>query len=84
MPYRRLAVALIAVIALSFAATASAKPPAGPKLTVPKADLAAAFHCPRPVENATNTPIMLVTEQTYPKKYIHLIRDPRKVNEDCA
>lgn len=61
MPYRRLAVALIAVIALSFAATASAKPPAGPKLTVPKADLAAAFHCPRPVENATNTPIMLVT-----------------------
>ena len=54
MPYRRLAVALIAVIALPFAATASAKPPAGPKLTVPKADLAAAFHCPRPVENATN------------------------------
>ena len=61
MPYRRLAVALIAVIALPFAATASAKPPAGPKLTVPKADLAAAFHCPRPVENATDTPIMLVT-----------------------
>ena len=61
MPYRRLAVALIAVIALLFAATASAKPPAGPRLTVSKADLAAAFHCPRPVENATDTPIMLVT-----------------------
>ncbi len=60
---RRLTVALIAVLALALglAATAAAKPAAGPKLTVPKADLAAAFHCPRPVEDATNTPIMLVT-----------------------
>jgi len=56
---RHLGLVLAAALALAFAAPAAAKP--GPKLTVPEADLAAAFHCPRPVENATTTPLMLVT-----------------------
>ena len=51
--------ALAAAAALVLTAPAIAKP--GPKLTVPEADLAAAFHCPHPVENATTTPLMLVT-----------------------
>jgi triacylglycerol lipase len=61
VPGRRPIIALIALSAVALTSTAAAKPPAGPKLTVPEADLAAAFHCPRPVENATSTPIMLVT-----------------------
>jgi hypothetical protein len=50
---------LAAMAALALAAPAAAKP--GPKLTVSAADLAAAFHCPRPVEKAATTPLMLVT-----------------------
>ena len=51
--------ALIGLAAVLLTATpASAK---GPKLTVPKADLEAAFHCPIDPTNATTTPLMLVT-----------------------
>jgi hypothetical protein len=53
--------ACAALVALACAAPAGAKGPSGPKLTVPRAKLAAAFHCPRPVRNAKKTPIMLVT-----------------------
>ncbi len=60
---RRLAgpAALAALAALACASPAGAKPPAGPKLTVARAKLAAAFHCPRPVRDAKKTPVMLVT-----------------------
>jgi len=58
---RSIMLALAIVLAMALAAPAGAKPKQGPKLTVSAADLAAAFHCPRPVENATSTPIMLVT-----------------------
>ena len=49
------------LVALACAAPAGAKPSTGPKLTVPRAKLAAAFHCPRPVRDAKRTPMMLVT-----------------------
>lgn len=50
---------LAAVACLLCAAPALAAK--GPKLTVPKADLEAAFHCPTDPTDATTTPIMLVT-----------------------
>jgi hypothetical protein len=50
--------ALAAGLALTIPAAASAS---GPKLTVPEADLAAAFHCPIDPTNATSTPVMFVT-----------------------
>ena len=50
--------ALAAGLAVIAPAAASAS---GPKLTVPKADLKAAFHCPIDPTNATETPIMFVT-----------------------
>src|SRR5215213_1141133 len=53
--------ACTALVALVVTAPAGAKGPAGPKLTVPRAKLAAAFHCPRPVKHAKRTPVMLVT-----------------------
>ena len=53
------AAAIGLVLALAtFAAPASAS---GPKLTVPKADLEAAFKCPIDPSNASQTPIMFVT-----------------------
>ncbi len=63
MPSLRLTapLACAALIALVCAVPAAAKPATGPKLTVPRAKLAAAFHCPRPVKNAKKTPMMLVT-----------------------
>jgi triacylglycerol lipase len=48
----------LSVLALVPPASASAS---GPKLTVPKADLAAAFKCPIDPTNATQTPLMFVT-----------------------
>ena len=54
-------VACATLVALVCAAPAGAKSSTGPKLTVPRAKLAAAFHCPRPVKNAKSTPMMLVT-----------------------
>ncbi len=64
-PPRRARLAGLLGLAITFAAlaptAAPAKPPTGPKLTVPRSELEAAFHCPQPVENATTTPIMLVT-----------------------
>jgi hypothetical protein len=53
------AVAVIAAAAL--AVTASTAMASGPKLTVPQADLEAAFNCPVDPTNATVTPTMLVT-----------------------
>ncbi len=50
-----------ALLALACASPAAAAPSTGPKLTVPRAKLAAAFHCPTPVRHAKKTPIMLVT-----------------------
>lgn len=50
--------AVAAVLTLAQAAPAAA---AGPKLTVPQADLEAAFKCPIDPTNATATPIMFVT-----------------------
>jgi hypothetical protein len=52
------ALALVAGLALMAPSAASAS---GPKLTVAKADLAAAFHCPIDPTNATQTPVMFVT-----------------------
>ena len=49
--------AVLAVVAIS-ALSAMAS---GPPLTVPQADLAAAFKCPIDPTNATTTPIMFVT-----------------------
>ena len=46
------------VCALSASPAFAAK---GPKLTVPKADLEAAFHCPMDPTGAKTTPLMLVT-----------------------
>ncbi len=54
-------VACATLVALVCAAPAGAKSSTGPKLTVPRAKLAAAFHCPRPVKKAKSTPMMLVT-----------------------
>jgi triacylglycerol lipase len=53
--------ACASLVAIACAGSAEAKAPTGPKLTVPRAKLAAAFHCPRPVKNAKKTPMMLVT-----------------------
>ncbi len=50
--------ALIAGMALAAPGAANA---GGPKLTVPKADLKAAFHCPVDPTNASETPVMFVT-----------------------
>ncbi len=55
---RRLTTVLAIMAALAFAAPAAAS---GPKLTVPKADLEAAFKCTEGIEDATTTPLMLVT-----------------------
>ena len=53
---------LVATFALGALLVAAAPAAAsGPKLTVPQADLAAAFHCPIDPTNATSTPIMFVT-----------------------
>jgi hypothetical protein len=54
----RVAMILALLAAVAFAAPASA---AEPKLTVPKAKLAAALHCTDGVRDAERTPIMLVT-----------------------
>ena len=54
----RLAALLIAGAALLHAAPASA---AEPQLTVPRAKLAAAFHCTDGIENASREPILLST-----------------------
>jgi hypothetical protein len=54
---RRIGLLAAAVLAVS-ASPASA---AGPKLTVPESDLAAAFVCPIDPANATQTPLMFVT-----------------------
>jgi hypothetical protein len=51
-------VALLAMASLVFASTTAA---AGPKLTVPKSDLEAAFECPIDPTGATKTPLMFVT-----------------------
>ena len=50
--------AFVAGLVLAAPAAASAS---GPKLTVPKADLEAAFNCPIDPTNATQTPVMFVT-----------------------
>ena len=52
------AVALVAALAVAVPAPAVAS---GPKLTVPEADLQAAFNCPIDPTNATRTPLMFVT-----------------------
>ena len=49
---------VLAVALLGFAAPAAAS---GPRLTVPKSQMRAAFKCVGKVENASRTPIMLVT-----------------------
>ena len=54
-------VACAVLLSLACASPAAAAPSTGPKLTVPRAKLAAAFHCPASVRNAKKTPIMLVT-----------------------
>jgi hypothetical protein len=54
---RRFGLLVVAALVVS-ASPASA---AGPKLTVPKADLAAALQCPIDPRNATQTPLMFVT-----------------------
>ena len=51
-------VALVAALAVAVPAPAVAS---GPKLTVPEADLQAAFNCPIDPTNATRTPLMFVT-----------------------
>ena len=53
---RILPIAVALLLALPAAASAS-----GPRLTVPKADLAAALHCPIDPAGATRTPLMYVT-----------------------
>ena len=60
MTARRLigTVALVAALAVAVPAPAVAS---GPKLTVPEADLQAAFNCPIDPTNATQTPLMFVT-----------------------
>ena len=50
-------VALLGALAVGVPSTALAS---GPKLTVPKADLEAAFECPIDPTNATQTPLMFV------------------------
>ncbi|HEX6117496.1 MAG TPA: hypothetical protein VFY99_10375 [Solirubrobacterales bacterium] len=50
--------ALLASASLALASTAAAS---GPKLTVPKADLEAAFECPIDPTGASETPLMFVT-----------------------
>ncbi len=56
-------VALASILTAAAAALALASPAAagGPELTVPKADLEAAFHCPIDPTDATKTPLMFVT-----------------------
>ena len=51
-------VALVAALAVAVPAPAVAS---GPRLTVPEADLQAAFNCPIDPTNATQTPLMFVT-----------------------
>jgi hypothetical protein len=53
-----MAAAAVVSLAVGAAPAFAAK---GPKLTVPKADLEAAFHCPMDPTNAQTTPTMLVT-----------------------
>ena len=52
---------LFAVAILLSAATPAGAPAAEPQLTVPRAQLAAAFHCPDSVRSATREPILLST-----------------------
>jgi hypothetical protein len=59
MSNRKLAV--VATTLAVFAASVATASASGPKLTVPQADLAAAFHCPIDPTNASTTPAMLVT-----------------------
>ncbi len=75
-PRRRLAIACAALLALACASPAAAKPATGPKLTVPRAKLAAAFHCPRPVKHAKTTPMMLVTGTGATGEQAYLIGKP--------
>ena len=66
---------LIAVLCLALAlpAAASAKPNDGPKLTVPKAELEASFHCPQPIGSGPGAPIMLVTGTSATGEQAYLI-----------
>ena len=58
---RRLILAALVAILGALALGASAARASGPRLTVPEADLAAAFKCPIDPTNAATTPIMFVT-----------------------
>ena len=59
---RRAAVcALLVAVFGSLASVASAAAPAGPRLTVPRSELRAALKCHGALEDATTTPLMLVT-----------------------
>jgi hypothetical protein len=52
---------LAAVVAAAVAIPAAPASADGPKLNVPEADLAAAFHCPIDPTNSSQTPLMFVT-----------------------
>src|SRR5262249_15460631 len=54
-------IALIGAVAALFAALPGTALASGPRLTVPQADLDAAFKCPIDPTNAAVTPVMLVT-----------------------
>jgi hypothetical protein len=58
--FRRTMVA-VATAAAVLAGTATSASASGPKLTVPSADLAAAFHCPIGPADTSRTPLMYVT-----------------------
>ena len=53
--------ALTAAACLAFAAAPAAAKYSGPKLLTPRADLAAAFHCPIDPAGSKKTPVMFVT-----------------------
>jgi len=63
--HRRLLAAALAVLTAAACLTFSAAPAAakysGPKLLTPRADLAAAFHCPIDPAGSKKTPVMFVT-----------------------
>ena len=56
-----LTLAACVALAGTCAATPAPARASGPKLTVPRAELEAAFHCPIDPANATETPMMFVT-----------------------
>ena len=58
---RAAACALLVAVFGSLASVASAAAPAGPRLTVPRSELRAALKCHGALEDATTTPLMLVT-----------------------